>query len=83
MKSRRCSLLGPNIELQNMSRESIMSKWENKTKITVKELNRMIISSVPNKELKVMVIKILTGLEKRVDELSENLKIENIKTSQS
>ena len=36
---------------------------------------------MPDKQLKIMVIKIITGLKKRVDDLSENFykEIENIK----
>ena len=41
----------------------------------------MEIGNMPNREFKVMVIKILTGLEKRVEGLSEalNKEVENIK----
>ena len=37
----------------------------------VKELNETEISNVPDKEFKVMIIRILPRLEKRVKELSE------------
>lgn len=49
--------------------------------ITAKEVNHMEISNMPDKELKVMVINILTGLEKRVQDLHEilNKDTENIK----
>lgn len=42
-------------------------------------------SNLPNKEIKVMVIKIFTGLERKVEELSEKFKteIENIKKNLS
>ena len=45
----------------------------------------MEIGNMPNREFKVMVIKILTGLEKRVAYLSETLnnETENIKKNQS
>ena len=33
----------------------------------------MEVSNLPNREFKVMVIKILTGLEKRVEEVSETI----------
>ena len=46
-------------------------KEQNKT--TARELNETVISSMPDREFKVMVIKILTGLEKRVKDMSENL----------
>ena len=53
-------------------------------KVTARELNETEISNMPDKELKVMVIKILTQLEKRVKDLSEifNKEIENIKKNQ-
>jgi len=36
------------------------------------------VTNVPDKELQVMVIQILTGCEKRVDDLSENFNKEKI-----
>ena len=53
-------------------------------KVTARELNETEISNVPDKELKVMVVKILTQLEKRMKDLSEifNKEIENIKKNQ-
>lgn len=49
-----------------------------------KELNKMEISNLPDKELKVLIIKIFNRLE-RMNELSEkfNKYIENIKKNQS
>lgn len=41
-------------------------------KIRAKELNEMEIINMPDKELEVIVIKVLTGFEKRVDKLSES-----------
>jgi len=38
----------------------------------------MEISNIPDKEFKVMVIKMLTGLKRRVDKLSENFNKETI-----
>jgi len=38
--------------------------------ITAKELNEMEISNMSNREFKVMVIKILTGLEERVENMT-------------
>ena len=45
------------------------------------KLNEMEISNMPEKTFKVMIIKMLTGLEKRMEELSKsfNKKMENIK----
>ena len=45
------------------------SKEQDKT--SEEELNEMEISNLPDKELKVMVIKILTELRRRIDEHSE------------
>ena len=57
-------------------------KEKKKNKITGRELNETDISNTPEREFKVMVIKILPGLEKRVEDLSKTLNkdIENIKT---
>jgi len=45
-----------------------MKEWD---KITAKELNEMEISNMPYREFSVMVIKIFTRLEKRMEDLSE------------
>ena len=52
-------------------------------KIRTRELNEMEISNMLDREFKVMVIKILSGFEKRVEDLSEplNKERENIKES--
>lgn len=49
-----------------------MYQMKKQDKITVKELNYMEISNMHGKEFNLIVIKILTGLEEEVDELSEN-----------
>lgn len=48
---------------------------------SVKELNATDLSKILDKEFNVMIIKILSGLKKRLEELSEtfNIKIENNK----
>jgi len=51
-------------------------------KITAKELYRTEISNMPDREFKVMIIKIVTGLEERVEDFSETLSTE-IKNNQS
>ena len=58
-----------------------MFQTKEQDKTTEKELNKMEVSNLPDKEFKVMVIKALMALERRVDELSENFnkEIENIK----
>ena len=62
-----------------------MSQMKEQDKITTKELNETEINNMPDREFKVMVIKVLTGLEKRVDGLrvTFNKKMENIKQNQS
>ena len=54
-------------------------------KITEKELNEMEIYNLPNLEFKVIIIKRLTGHERRVNEQNNNFDIEikNFKKSQS
>lgn len=60
-----------------------MSQMKEKGKTTTKELNEMEINNTPDKESKVMVIKIFTGFEKKVEDLSETFNKEkgNIKES--
>ena len=59
-----------------MRRQRNMSQMKkNKTKKPQKiteELNEMEIRNIPDKEFKIMVIKVLIRLEKRVEELTEN-----------
>ena len=49
-----------------------MSQIKEPDNTTTKKLNEREINNIADKKLKVMVIKILTGLEKRVENLSEN-----------
>ena len=67
-----------------MRRQRKMSKMKDKDKITAIELNETEINNMPDTDFKVMVIKILTGLEKRLENLSDtfNKEIENIKKNQ-
>ena len=46
---------------------------EEKDKITARDLSEMDISNMPDREFKVMIIKILTGFEKTVEDISETL----------
>ena len=48
-----------------------MSQMREQDKTTAKEPNETEISNMRDKQLQVMVIKIFTGLEKRVEELRE------------
>lgn len=47
-------------------------------KITVKEQHKVEKSSIPDNKFRVIVIKILTGLKKGVNKLSENFNKEKI-----
>lgn len=40
---------------------------------TTRDLSETNIRNIPNREFKVMIIKILTGIEERVEDLSETL----------
>ena len=62
-----------------------MSPKKEQEKNSDKELNATEISNMPDKKSKVMIIKILTGLEKRVQELSKTSDkgAENTKKHQS
>lgn len=63
---------------QNEERDTFQMK-KNATKTLEKDFNNMQISNLPNKELKVMVIKMLTQLRRRIDEHSENFNRETIR----
>ena len=54
-------------------------------KSQVKTLTKLEISNIPSKELKVMIIKMLTDLRRRMDEHSENYnkELENIRKNPS
>jgi len=45
-------------------------------KATTKDLNETDISNIPDSIFKAMIIRILTGLEKRVEDMSENFNTE-------
>ena len=59
-----------------------MSQKKEKNKIAARDLSEMEIHNMPDREFKVMIIKIFTGLEKRVKDISETLNNE-IKENQS
>ena len=63
---------------KNMSQ---MKKKKKQDKTTAKDLSEIEINNIPDKEFKVIIIKILTGLEKKVEDFSETLNKEkyNIK----
>lgn len=62
-----------------------MFQIKEQDKIRATEQNRMEISKIPESIFKVMIIKILSGLEKRLEDLSEthSKDIENIEKNDS
>ena len=62
-----------------------MCQMKEEEKITATELNEMETSNMSDREFKVRIIKILTGLEKRVENLRETLnkEIDHTKKNQS
>ena len=52
----------------------VCSKWKNRKKITEKMLNEVEIGNMPDKEFKIMVIKIFTRLEKEWNELQQRVR---------
>lgn len=52
---------------QNEEREEYILKQKSRTKIPENEVNKMELSSVPDKEINVVVIKMITELRKRMD----------------
>ena len=48
-----------------------MSQMKEQEETTAINLNEMDISNMPDREFKVMIIKALTGLEKKVEDISE------------
>ena len=65
-----------------MRRQGNKSQTKEQGKITERELNKMEISNTFDREVKIMVTEILTGLEERVEDLSGTLnkETENINT---
>lgn len=56
-----------------MERDRELDKLKTQSKVTPKELNKTEISYMVGRECKVVVIKLITGLEKTVEDLSETL----------
>ena len=67
-----------------MRRQRNMFQIKEQDKSSGKELNKIEINSLPDKEYKLMVIRMLTELGRRINEHSENFnkELENIKKSQ-
>ena len=68
-----------NTELDKLKRQRNMSQMKEQNKIKARDLNEPKVSNMTHRELKVMVIKILTGLEKRLEDVSEILNETNKK----
>ena len=64
-----------------MRNEKNMFQRNGYDKTPEENLNEMEISNLPDKDFKVMVIKILIKLRRRMDELSKNLNKQNIDES--
>ena len=71
-------------DLDKMRRQRDMCQMKEQEKITARELNETEISNMPDREFKVMVIKITTVFEKGMENLTETLnkEIENINQSE-
>ena len=50
-----------------------MPQMKEKDRITTRDLSETEISSMPDTEFRIMIIKTLTGLQKRVEYISETL----------
>ena len=53
-----------------------VSQMKEQDKGTARDLSKTDISNMPGRELKAMIIRTLTGLEKRVEDMSETLNTE-------
>ena len=60
-------------ELDNMGRQRNVSQMKEQDKTIARDLSKKDISDMPNREFKVQTINILTGLEKRVKDISNTL----------
>lgn len=72
----------PGRELDKMRRQRAMSQIKEEDKTTARELSKRDIYNMSDGNVKVMIIKVLNGCEKRVEDLSEILNKDtgNIKT---
>ena len=61
-----------------MRKQRNIPQMKDQGKITTTDLNKMEISNMTDRELRVMVIKILHGLEKRVETSVRPLKLKYI-----
>ena len=65
-----------------MRRQRNMSQIKEQDKTTARDVGKIEVRKMLDTEFKVMIIKIVIGLEKKVEDISETLKIE-IKRIQS
>lgn len=75
-------------ELRKIMRQMNMFQTKEQDKISEKDLNKMKISDLPNKEFKITIIKILTKVRRTRHEQSENFiyryrKWKNVPTEES
>lgn len=66
-------------KLDKMRKDRSMSQMKEQDKTTVSDLSKRDISNMPDRKFKVMIIMIVTGLEKRVENISETLNKETKK----
>ena len=59
-----------------MRRQRNLSQMKEKNKATAKDLSKRDVSNMADGEFKAIIIRILTGLEKRVEDISETFKAE-------
>ena len=60
-------------KIDKMRAQRIMVQMKEQDNITAGDLSKTQISNIPDTEFKVLIIKILTGLQKRVEDISETL----------
>ena len=59
-----------------MRRKKVLSQMKEQHKAMVSYLSETDISNMPERRYKAMILRILTGLEKRVEDVSESLNTE-------
>ena len=59
--------------LDKMRTQRNMSQMNEQDKLTARDVRKMEVSDTPGREFKVIIIKVLTELEKRVEDINETL----------
>ena len=54
-----------------MRKQRNLSQMKEQNKVTARDLNEIDINNMPDREFKVIIIRVLPGLEKRVKSMSE------------